>query len=588
MKRFLKYLYYCALTFCSLFAVYYITTPKAEDSAFFFYYKTFLGAAFITPLPFFINTTLKWDSIICETYIGILWIITTPFFHRFALGSANLVDDIAAGACVFSLLIMLKWFLHRYFHKKLANILVFIMQLTALIPPLLNSVYFIVYKKPIGINAMLAIMQTNPSEAKEFFLSTPLYYNILFLLILILQILLFKKQSYSKDTVYSYNELPLSKIAIFIVLLPSIALLTFFKVFINTKVIDNAYQAHNYFTSIACYSEKRIELLKNLQITTNNTIKTPHTIILVIGESASRDYMHAFTPMEDNTTPWLSQHKSDFILFPNAYSCAYSTVISLQHALTSANFYNLKPFIDCLSIIDIAKATGYKTYWFSNQGKISKFDTPITLIAEQCDISHWLRSDEKYDGKLLDQLKKVDPTEKNFIVFHLMGSHAFYSSRYPKKFQIWTNPNRTGGVEDYKNSILYTDKVLQEIFEYSQKNMQLASFVYCSDHGTDPTTLRDPDSSDFKNLRIPMFAYMSYTYKEVNPELTSILRHNKDMPVSNDLLYNLLCSILGVSSNHFEEDESIASPKYKYNYSNLKTDLGKQLVRNDPVYSKNF
>ena len=36
MKRFFKYLYYCALTFCSLFAIYYMANPYADNKAFFF------------------------------------------------------------------------------------------------------------------------------------------------------------------------------------------------------------------------------------------------------------------------------------------------------------------------------------------------------------------------------------------------------------------------------------------------------------------------------------------------------------------------------------------------------------------------
>ena len=582
MKRFLKYLYYCALTFCSLFAVYYITTPKAEDSAFFFYYKTFLGAAFIAPLPFFLNKDLRWKSVICEACIGLSWIISAPFIHRIAFSSANLVEDIAAGCYAFSLLILIKWYLHRYLHRILAYCLVLLLQIITLLPPLLNIIYFTVYKSPIGINAMMAIMQTNPLEVKEYLISLPLYSYLFFSLAIIIFLLLFRKQSQPKESVYSYDGFPLPKMTIIIALIPLMAFLAFFKVFKNTKVLDSGYQAYKYFTAVASYREKRIELLKNLQITNKNNYKSPHTIILVIGESASRDYMHAFTTMEDNTTPWLSQNKYNFILFPNAYSCAYSTIMSLQHALTAANYYNQKSFTECLSIIDIAKAVGYKTYWFSNQGKIGKFDTPITLIAEQSDHSYWLNSDMKYDGKLVELMDKVNPEENNFIVFHLMGSHTFYSSRYPNEFQIWSSLKYSGGEEDYKNSILYTDKVLKDIFECAKKDFNLASFIYFSDHGTDPTALRNPDSGDYKNLRIPLFVYFKDGYKKSNTEVYSILEKHKDLPFSNDLLFNMVCSIFNIESDYFKEDESIASPKYKFDITNIKTDYGKKLIKDDP------
>ena len=65
--------------------------------------------------------------------------------------------------------------------------------------------------------------------------------------------------------------------------------------------------------------------------------------MMVIGESASRDYMSAFTPMEHDTTPWMRRMAEDnrhTILFPNAYSCAMHTVQSLEKALTEYNQYN--------------------------------------------------------------------------------------------------------------------------------------------------------------------------------------------------------------------------------------------------------
>ena len=66
----------------------------------------------------------------------------------------------------------------------------------------------------------------------------------------------------------------------------------------------------------------------------------------------------------------------DFTLFTNAYSCVWYTVPVLEHALTESNFYNDKPFNESISIIDMAKKAGYKTYWFSNQGSVA---SPIRL-----------------------------------------------------------------------------------------------------------------------------------------------------------------------------------------------------------------
>ena len=90
------------------------------------------------------------------------------------------------------------------------------------------------------------------------------------------------------------------------------------------------------------------------------------------------------------------------------------------------------------------------------------------------------------------------------------------------------------------------------------------------------------DSSDFKNLRIPLAVYLSDSYKKERPKIASLLEQNKNKPFSNDLLYNLLCSIIDIESNYFDESESIASPKYKFDFSNVKTNYGKAFVKDDP------
>lgn len=302
---------------------------------------------------------------------------------------------------------------------------------------------------------------------------------------------------------------------------------------------------------------------------------------MVIGESATRNYMKAFNKNNDETTPWLSANKNEFLLFNNSYSCAWNTVPALEHALTEANYYNNKEFNRSVSIIDIAKKAGYKTYWFSNQGRIGIYDTPITMVAETCDVAKW-GGDSNYDEGILMHLKTINPNEKNFIVLHIMGSHIDYHLRYPKEYQIWTDSDTYGRLADYKNSLVYTDKVLQDYFEYAKNNLNLNAFIYFSDHGTDPNRSRDPDETKFIGLRIPLFVYLSESYKENNPYITAALSANQNKFFSNDLIYNLVCGILNIKSNHYNEEESLASPKYKFNIENTKAGLGTKSVKDDP------
>lgn len=187
-----------------------------------------------------------------------------------------------------------------------------------------------------------------------------------------------------------------------------------------------------------------------------------------------------------------------------------------------------------------------------------------------------------YDESLLDDLQKVNPEENNFVVLHLMGSHIDYNNRYPSKYQIWTDPDTFGRLADYKNSLLYTDTVLQEIFEYGERHLNMDAMVYFSDHGTDPNRSRDPDESRFIGLRVPLFVYLSKDYRDNNAEVANALEANKDKFFSNDLMFNLMCGIMNVSSDHYKEEESLTSAKYRFDVNSVKAGLGTKSVKDDP------
>ena len=79
-----------------------------------------------------------------------------------------------------------------------------------------------------------------------------------------------------------------------------------------------------------------------------------------------------------------------------------------------------------------------------------------------------------------------------------------------------------------------------------------------------------------------MFIYLSDAYKTTNPDITQNLSAHKNEFFSNDLLYNLVCGIFNVQSNHLEENESLTSSNYKFNIKNLKVGLGQKNVQDDP------
>lgn len=318
----------------------------------------------------------------------------------------------------------------------------------------------------------------------------------------------------------------------------------------------------------------------------------PHTVVMVIGESANRDFMSAFKDMDRETTPWLSARKGSdrFILFPNAYSCAMVTVNSLERALTERNQYNEKPFYESASIIDIAHKLGYKVHWYSNQGHLGAFDTQVTLVAETADVAKWTNQElnkVRYDESLLGFLDEVDAERNNLVVVHLKGSHFPFGNRYPADRAVWSaSDGEDANVVAYMNSIRYTDDILRQIHEYASQKLNMQAMVYFSDHATIPDRTRTPGFMGFGMTRIPLYVYLSEEYSCKHQATDAALRDNREKYFTNDLVYELMCGVMRVESPSYDETASLASEKYKYTRDMLLTYDGTVRIADDTTDEK--
>ena len=532
-------------------------------------------------------------SILPTTIIGISWIITGPLLSYNTLITKNTVYlnniyDIYVGLYFFAILFCLNMAFNQYVHRKIAAIGMTVLQFAAFFIIALQWVYFALYNSCITTSGALLIFQTGPAETLEYFHSLGILRILGITALLLLCIgglfwINYKQPQLPKTKLY-HKVLPI--ISLFI-MIPSIGAL-------QEEVLPEAFpirtflDTHDYMKRSALYAENHDTKFANLQAVQLNPANYPNTVIMIIGESETRTLMNAYDPNHVPNTPWLTSEKQnpDFTLFTNAYSCVWYTVPVLEHALTESNFYNNKEFNQSISIIDMAKKAGYKTYWFSNQGSVGVADTPISLVANTADVAEWVDRDLKestLDGALLQFLQRVDPNEKNFIVLHLMGSHIEYRNRYPAEFQHF-NDGKVNEQADFDNTVLYTDWVLSQIFDYAQKNLTLDAMIYFSDHGSDPDTGRQPDGASFKVLRIPMFCYLSKEYQRRNPQIASTVKAHKDKYFTNDLEYEFVCGILNMQSPNYDPSYSLASPQWKLERKDLVTRFGKTSLMEDTEY----
>lgn len=597
-------LFICSMivTFIVLVGIYYLTSVGIRNSTLFLQMRRYIPCAISVAIAVTLwkKSGLGLGNLLPHALVGFLWVVVYPFCYWFAYhNSLTFIDnhfDQAFGAYFFAFstclrLLLLKW--NGWQDKKYIQYLFGFLHTIAMFIPLFQIGYFVNYKYPVTEAAAIALLQTNPAEAKEFLLLNFGYLGILLsgVTIVVLWLWLCKANSLENSTKALNVEFGFGKKSCLLALIVIIATFGYgSKMFKNTGVMQAYVFAKDYFEKNNKFKEFHDKNFAQLEVSPSQPqFSKPSTIIMVIGESASSYYMSAYSDTKNNNTPWLRSMKGNenFILFTHAYTSKCQTVPALERALTEKNQYNDKEFNQAITIIDIAKKAGYETYWFSNQGYISDADTPITLVAKTADCAKWLCEDKsfkgkpQYDGDLLKYMREIDHKKNNFIVFHFMGSHEDCINRYPPEFAQFSKPHVFDMVNNYDDSLAYTDFVLQKIYEYASSNLNLQAMLYFSDHGGDPYRKRHPDVAGFKSLQIPLFVYVSDEYKRIYNTSVQTYRVNRNKYFTNDMLYEVICDLLQVKSNHFNEGNSLLNKNYMFTPEALTTNLGEKKLSED-------
>lgn len=478
--------------------------------------------------------------------------------------------------------------------KNIFNLLAYLLLLFSLICPLLVSGYFIVSGgHMLSADILLTLFQTNASEIRSYLAGQ----NILLWVLSILGIILFVavslyalKKTYSKICLKDKNTrsktlLILCCFYIYIILF-TLPKLTSCFVLSLTDTVSKTLESFKIYEQTSHLRAQRLSKLQNvLKQNTNDGI-----YVLVVGESTARDHMNAFGYKRPNT-PWLSRmaEKPNTLLFKNAYSNHVHTVPAVQYALSELNQYQNVSIEDAYSIVEVAKAIGFETYWISNQKQFNVSDTPLTTIAASANHQTWLNSyagnktmTTYYDDKLSEILPDLTKSKKIFIVLHLMGCHSVYKERYPAEYDIFNDT--TSRIDEYDNAVLYNDFVLGKIYNQMKDNPNFMAFVYFSDHGEDPDNGFTHEASKFTYpmSRIPLVMIFSDKFMHENHNIFETLHQNSHKPVTSDLIYNTMLSLLGVNGMPGADPKlDISSPQYGMNAENLLTVHGQRRIAQD-------
>ncbi|MBE8954874.1 MAG: phosphoethanolamine transferase [Quinella sp. 2Q5] len=549
---------------------------------------------------------------------GLAWLMTFPLLYTWTYQRQWFMSliyyDFAVGTAMFV-------FLTAALITFRAPLTIAALNLICWLVPLVEVVYYCMTWHCLSPASLMALYLTNWHEAGEFIramIGLPTALMIVLLVGFFLRLTYKSHEKFLRRLTFDTEHTAAAAIAMF----ASFAALIFYAP--QTSMAGLWKTVTDYAAQTQRYSEDRAARLADLDIDATQTLpaKLNGTVIFVIGESASRTYMHAYNPafpfddtpwldsklaknfptpplpadavinpdyvQADDNTPALTATDGKFIIFDNVYASWTQTVPVLQRALTEQSQYNAKEFFESVSIVDAARKAGYKTYWFSNQGRYGEFDSAITLVAKTADVSDWTDDafdfSELEDEVLLKFFDRIDPNENNFVVFHLMGSHIYYNSRYPRRFKKWVTRDGTGmmlAAPSYANSILYTDYVLSKIFDYARTNLNLQAMIYFSDHGEDLEISHNPDVFRFEMLRVPMFMYFSPAYEKIFPDRVAALESRRAGYFTNDMFYDTFCGIINAKSNRYDPAQDFSAAEYSFTRETLTTMLGQHKLTED-------
>ena len=467
----------------------------------------------------------------------------------------------------------------------LRKVLFVIIAFITLFLPLLLLCYLIATNSLISSDIIIALAQTNGAEGAEFFVSNVNYKWLLALLFLI-AVIYINCKAYENLTCDPKAKVTTSfSIAIILIgsiflAIPRIDYLPFAVVKVTSRQLDN----------FALYKQQKGVRLQKLSTLTSLKLnpdvdKDGNLFVLVIGESQSASHIQAYG-YQKATTPKLVERlkEPNHLLFNNVFSSWPQTVQALSYALTNANQYNQVEVSDAYSLIEIARAVGFDTYWLSNQRKYGMYETPITVISSTANHEIWTNGSAKMEGvffdeELVNRLPKVDPNKNTLIIIHLMGSHQKYEKRVPKEFRQFTGADEV--VASYDNSILYTDYVVDEIYNKAKKNPAFKVLVYFSDHGEEPHVVggHDPVNVTYQMLKVPLFVYLSDSYRKNHLNLFESLKTNEHKYFSNDLIFDLMVSLMRIEGvPNFEESLNLSSKKYRLDKASTLTMYGKKHI----------
>lgn len=336
-------------------------------------------------------------------------------------------------------------------------------------------------------------------------------------------------------------------------------------------------------------------------------------IVLIIGESYGRHHSQQYGYFMETTPRQVALEKTRKLTkFSDVVTCWNLTSFVFKNVFSTHVIGEKGEWCDYPLFPELFRKAGYHVTFITNeflpQAKEAVYDFSGGFFLNNPQLSK-LQFDSRNtelhpldDGLLEDYDKGLkaaeDSCKYNLTIFHLMGQHVDYKTRYKhSQTHFWAGsyedkrPELTDKqrkmLSHYDNATLYNDSIVAQIVKrYKNKN---AIVIYMPDHGEEcyednrGFICRNHSSNiDWPlahyEFEIPFWIYCSQKYIRTHRDIYRQIRKAKDKRFMTDALPHLLLYLAGIETPTYNPKYNILSPEYD--------EMRPRILKNNADYDK--
>lgn len=319
-------------------------------------------------------------------------------------------------------------------------------------------------------------------------------------------------------------------------------------------------------------------------------------VVYVIGESYIKHHAQLYGYILP-TTPHLCRERDrgNLFVFDNVVSAFNNTSLTMKNTLCTNSLRLHEKWCEHPYFPAIFKKAGYNVYFWDVQKDDSVqavFEFSLNTfvydkaLAKEAYTQTSSRHFQYDDDAVRDFSKEVNSLGRcNLVMFHLMGQHVKFGSRYPHDRQFvrfshkdiasdkpYLDDDKRQTIAEYDNAVLYNDYVLKHIIDlFRDKNTVI---LYFSDHGEEVYDYRDSfgrASFDSDKVReglkcqyeVPFMIWCSDEYMRRNPDVVGQIKAAMHRPFRTDDICQVVFHLARLRTAYYKKQCDLLSTSYQ-------------------------